>query len=651
VPAGSAPPGIAVSPLKRVLGVSPNRPERSARVLGLVLCIATLYLAVALWLLPDYGTTWDTTVGELPFGDRLVEYFQTGDERFLDLMEREPPPRVREPHPDYDMRRTEWYVVHPFAAILSGISCRLLWTELGWLDAQSAHHLPALVFSILLAVGLGAFAAKRFGWLPGLASAAFLLFCPRFFAHSFNNLKDVPECALYTGAMLAGFLALSGEKRRWWVIAGVLTGLALAQKANALFIPIQLGVFYAASRWLTRREAEPSVRFQLAGAGWFALAFLLAYYAVSPNYWSGPIEGPSLRIGHMLRAGNALFSPAGEPGVAMRGVSLEALKMVFLTTPPLVLGLGLFGLVHKGLGRRERAFLVVGLAIPIGRNLIPGMANYDGVRHFLEFLPILALSAGLGLAALVRRVSSRFPGISEPVLASVFLIAALTPSLVQVIRTHPFGIAYYNALAGGLSGAQRSGLRESTDYWGSSYRQGIAWLNENATPNSRVVVPIAEHVAWSARKTLRNGLRFWNPETDREGETSTTYIMYVTRRTFYGAFLRELEARMTPTHELVVQGGVILRIFRVEPGEQANALWNISRKEEQRRKSRNRLWAWLKQDRERLLGLNEVLRRVQGQGFEIGLAELQAFFPEELSEDIRPAAEFLMRGELTEEKP
>jgi hypothetical protein len=63
------------------------------------------------------------------------------------------------------------------------------------------------------------------------------------------------------------------------------------------------------------------------------------------------------------------------------------------------------------------------------------------------------------------------------------------------------------------------------------------------------------------------------------------------------------------------------------------------------------LWAWLKQDRERLLGLNEVLRRVQGQGFEIGLAELQAFFPEELSEDIRPAAEFLMRGELTEEKP
>ena len=189
MPAGSAPPGIAVSPLKRVLGVSPNRPERSAR--GLVLCIATLYLAVALWLLPDYGTTWDTTVGELPFGDRMVEYFQTGDERFLDLMEREPPPRVREPHPDYDMRRTEWYVVHPFAAILSGISCRLLWTELGWLDAQSAHHLPALVFSILLAVGLGAFAAKRFGWLPGLASATFLLFCPRFRSASNNRASWV----------------------------------------------------------------------------------------------------------------------------------------------------------------------------------------------------------------------------------------------------------------------------------------------------------------------------------------------------------------------------------------------------------------------------------------------------------------------------
>ena len=622
-----------------MLGAS-NNTDR-ARALQVGLWIAGIYVLFALWLLPDYGPTWDTAVGEFPYGDRLVEFFKGGDERYLDLLAREPAPPVREPHPDYDVRRTEWYVVHPFASIFSGLSCQLFWTQLGWMDAQSAHHLPTVLFTAVLLVALATFAGRRFGLLAGAASALLLITSPRLFMHSFVNLKDVPECVLYSLTMLAGYKALTEDGRRWWAVTGALAGLALATKANALFLPIQLGLFYVLSLFLSRRTKKDAPRLNAVGIALAALFFLAAYYAVSPNYWRSPIEGPGLRIGHMLRAGNALFSPAEEEGVALRGVSFEALLQVGVTTPILVLVFAVIGLVQRSLAARERLFLVLGLAVPIGRNLVPGMANYDGIRHFLEFLPFLTMAAGLGIAhttGWLREQASWNPRVTGPVLLGL----SVAPALAQVIETHPFGIAYYNALVGGLEGAQARGLRESTEYWGSSYKQGLRWLNANAEENARIHVGVAGHVARAMRKELRDDLAFWSPELDLAAPPGSVYVMYITRPSFYQALERELEAKARPVHEIRVQGGVILRIFEVPPGPEATALWALGHEEGLRRKSRNRLWNWLKKDPERLRQLEEITKNVRGQGLEAALEALRELFPPELHSDLRPAAEYLM---------
>ena len=54
---------------------------------------------------------------------------------------------------------------------------------------------------------------------------------------------------------------------------------------------------------------------------------------------------------------------------------------------------------------------------------------------------------------------------------------------------------YFNTFTGGLpGGASHFGASEATDYWGSSYRQGIRWLNENAPTNAALHVPIADHI-------------------------------------------------------------------------------------------------------------------------------------------------------------
>jgi len=104
------------------------------------------------------------------------------------------------------------------------------------------------------------------------------------------------------------------------------------------------------------------------------------------------------------------------------------------------------------------------------------MVNFDGVRHFIEFAPILCMLAAVGLATLVDGIS-RLPIASitlRRAIAAVFVLALLATPAVATIQTYPHGVCYFNAIAGGLRGAQARGVTDATDYWGASYWQGWA---------------------------------------------------------------------------------------------------------------------------------------------------------------------------------
>ena len=70
---------------------------------------------------------------------------------------------------------------------------------------------------------------------------------------------------------------------------------------------------------------------------------------------------------------------------------------VLVTTPPTVLALAVIGLFVSRIDTALRLFLVVWVLTPIVRTMLPGMRNFDGVRHFLEFYPPLALLAAMAL--------------------------------------------------------------------------------------------------------------------------------------------------------------------------------------------------------------------------------------------------------------
>ena len=181
---------------------------------------------------------------------------------------------------------------------------------------------------------------------------------------------------------------------------------------------------------------------------------------------------------------------------------VEPLRQVVTTMPEGMLLFTLIGLFFIAAGRvnniRTSTFwhlILVWLAFPILRLSIPTGTNFDGIRHYLEFLPAAAIIAGHGLNQSIHWVSGKKWMTLTKARSIVLILYAL--NLLQAYSLfYPYMHLYYNQFTGGLSGARDRFLgNEATDYWAGSYRHGMEWLSKHAPRNSNLVVPVAGWVA------------------------------------------------------------------------------------------------------------------------------------------------------------
>ena len=102
----------------------------------------------------------------------------------------------------------------------------------------------------------------------------------------------------------------------------------------------------------------------------------------------------------------------------------------------------------------------------------------------------------------------------------------------------------------------------------------VRWLNANAEPGSLVLVGVAEHVVASVQEiwlredlqfdSLNNAQRRLAQISDGNGPAGNAYYMYITRKNWYrDPRIRTLEERAAPAHQIEVDGGVILKIYKI----------------------------------------------------------------------------------------
>ncbi len=527
---------------------------------GVPLLVAVAFLVASIPFLPEFGPTWDTAIGEFAHGEQYLAYLTSGDERMLDFTDAGARPAHRAPHPAFDRGLNGWKDAFPLGGIVSAISCRMLWTKLGVLDAMSAHDLPILVFAAILLFAMTRFALPRFGALAAIGAVALLLSSPRFLSDQFFNVKDAPETCLYALVLLVFFRALEtsgAASLRAMASAGALTGLALAQKVNGLLLPAHGLLLFVALAIARRARGERGPAFPWIGVLVAIPIALVVFFAVSPMTWSDPFGRAIEHFRYYTGLGFRHWIPRF-PGA-----------LAFVTTTPLpLLVLAPLGLFSRRARIDERLLLACGALVPIVRVSLPWADNFDGVRHFLEFYPFLALLAALALATLADGITRALSG-RRAIAVAFACVVAIAPGAAGVVRTWPYGTVWFNVSIGGLSGAQSRGILDATDYWASSYWEALDRVRREAPPGSSLLVPVAPHVARAAapvRLLERLGDDVWfDPSRAIPAERKRPIVaFFITRSLVESEIVTWLEAHATKWFEIRRDGGVLLKAFRVD---------------------------------------------------------------------------------------
>ena len=526
--------------------------------------VGALYFTLGFMGLSAYGATWDE-LENLYAGETHLHFLATGDGRFLDYSRNQLAGSEAKLYWEYS-RFPERYP--PATNILAAALKHVLSDWLGWLHPLDGYHSLIVALASLLVASVVAVAYRRAGPLAALAAGLALGFHPRFFSDIHNNIKDVPEAVWYSLALLLAHRAqrdslARGARSSWgaWLLTGLCLGLALATKPNALMWPIVFGA------WLTldhfRRGADPRAwRSSLAA---LSLALCLAFVtavACWPWLWAEGLASVPDRVASYY----AYLQLVSEN---KQGFSLLAPFYLLIVTPPWVLGLAALGIgkvVHDLRQRADRdgfgLLLLVWLVVPLIRVCLPRARFYDGIRHFLEVVPALALFAGLGaawLAARLGQLSAR-----PRVAASVLGLAAATGAALPIVLYHPHENVYFNTLVGGYAGARERKVPWAGEYWSGSLREAVEWINLHGERGFHIAALNAGHLL--ATLSVRPDL-ILDPDPDAAKHLPQLAAKGRPMR-YYAIETRDVFPHVselgTLVHERWRDRGPVFRIYRIE---------------------------------------------------------------------------------------
>jgi hypothetical protein len=318
-----------------------------------------------------------------------------------------------------------------------------------------------------------------------------LVFMPRFYGHSYINSKDIPFACAFTWFQVILCCVLLSPKIPWRrvILGGIGFGLVMAIRPGGLALTVVLTLLVIGYLWLTGNS--PFLRWRKENSAGLlilkGLVLVTTAWGLMIAFWpwahENPFVNPILAMRQAVRFHNVY--PVLFEGLIYHSNSLPwyyLAKTLVITAPIPILCLaavGMFFAVKLQIQQTSSSLSVVLFLIqswifaPIALATVMRPQIYDGLRHFLFLLPGIALLAGYGAACLIRLVQRT----NLRLLVTFGLVIMVSQSLVPIIRLHPYQYCYFNALTGGLLGAEG---RYETDYWVTSYKEAAEWINAQA---------------------------------------------------------------------------------------------------------------------------------------------------------------------------
>lgn len=441
-----------------------------------MLFLAIFYLSLSFFIVEDYGITWDEPEN-FGVGHKYWHFMKTGHLEFLD----------RTPeyagHPDFYHRFRRFSPVFhwPFTNILSAITCEVFFHQWGLLDPISAHHIIIPILTTLFILLLFFYGRRFWGEVTALISVVLILTYPRFWGHSFNNIKDIPELIFFSLTILFFALWVRKLNTYHYYMGWLFFGFAFATKMDAVLIPpiLLLWVFCSLSFKKLYQYFRDNLWRLLHLLGGFLVFFFVIFVSWLP-FFSWPWKQSRTILESIIRY---IGMVGKEESISWNIYSFE---QIFFLTPEITLILFFIGLVYTIFHLRRHStysLLLIWTGLPLIRHCLPGANHYDGMRHFIIFLVPAMIIAALGVKAIGEIAFKRLGAQKAFIMVTiVFLIFAQNG--IALIQTHPYQTTYFNHLIGGLWGAQKRDFPYSCDYWLNSFKDAARWLDQNAKQGS-----------------------------------------------------------------------------------------------------------------------------------------------------------------------
>jgi 4-amino-4-deoxy-L-arabinose transferase-like glycosyltransferase len=449
----------------------PNEPQaprdrgRGRRRLLAAVELALVFLVVLGALTaasPSFGLTWDEST-YFHYADSIRAWWQAGAPLDAASLQRYwAYDTYANPHP-------------PFMKVLIAVGSPWAARELTFPTDYRFPHFVWIAGCLTAVYGL---LRRRSAVIAAATAVAFVALQPRVFGHLLIAASDSPVALAWLLLPLLAWRlddeeATPPRRGLLWVAFYVVAGAAAASKFTGFLALVPIGAFF-----LWRRRWRDAAL--VAGAGAWSLVCVALF---SPQHWRQPLVGVLEYLRYPLQRGEAMpFSTTYLGGVYRNDLPWQYfLVMSLITVPPLLLVLAPWSVLVRGAARRLLAPLSFALGFWLLLVHLPKTPRHDEVRQFLSVYPLLGILAWMGLLAVLDRWCAARPRWATPRVAAAVCALATAMLANTVAQAHPYELSHYNALIGGLRGAEQAGM-EITLYFEAVDRELLATLDRHARP-------------------------------------------------------------------------------------------------------------------------------------------------------------------------
>ena len=462
---------FAAKPAALAARVSRARSDKEAAWDSLSLSVVIVATALVLATFRDYGVTWDEDAHNW-YGNFVLDYYLSffGDKTAL-----------------------HWRDLYNYGAVFDTIAAAL--NRISPIGVYETRHLLNGLVGVLGLIGCWKLARTVAGARAGFIATLLLILTPNYYGQMFNNPKDIPFAAGVVWAtyyMVRIIPTLPRPPPRLVAKLGAVIGASMGVRIGGLLLVCYLAVLVALDgtwRALAARRAAVLFSALSTSCRHVLVPVMLVAYPVMLLFWpwaqTDPVENPLRALqffSHQTFPFYTLFAGQLIPATDLPwtylptyiAIALPELVLVLLLCAPIVAAAVLWR--GRFAFRREQALgacaIGIGIVFPVAYAIAIKAVLFDGMRHFIFVLPLIAVAAAFaadrGLVWLARLPYRR------PIVVALALYGLAHLSIMAML--HPDQYVYYNAFVGGVEGAQR---KFKLDYWANSYAEAVQGLEDD----------------------------------------------------------------------------------------------------------------------------------------------------------------------------